>query len=106
MRDPMAKPEKVTAVPGTEAAAEIGTDRKTRLDELQRTIASLRIEGVALGPRDRYAVINDQLLKEGDRVTPQSNVRISSIARLEIVFGYEDETIAYAITPPQEEAIP
>jgi len=50
----------------------------------------------------RMTVINDRLLREGDRLTPDVAVRIAQIDLDRIVFALDDDTYEYKFSPSPE----
>ena len=103
MRDPMSKVKKVS-VNETE-------DRQTptdisRIQEIQQALNRCRIEGVAISGEARCVVINDSILAEGDRILPDSDVRIGTIEEGKVTFKLDNSEVEFILTPVEEDVIP
>ncbi|GEM_PF-2003173 len=102
VRDPLVKPLNVPIrETGSLQVATLQT-RQSRRAEIERLLATCRIEGVVVSAALRMAVINDRLLGEGDRLAPDVAVRIARISVDRIVFALDKDTYDYKLSPPPE----
>lgn len=105
LRDPMIRPLFVTLTNGT-ATARLPHSAQARRADIERAVRAARIEGVAISPRARVAIINDRLVREGDPLTPGQAVRVLRIERDRIVFVLDTETYDFYLTPVKELSVP
>lgn len=105
LRDPMIRPLFVAATNGVTAARAPQSAQARRAD-IERTVLAARIEGVAISPRARAAIINDRLVREGDPLAPGQAVRVLRIERDRIVFVLDTETYDFYLTPVKELSAP
>ena len=107
VRDPLAKPLKLV-IGGTNALGAPTTQqtKRNRREDIQRVLATCRIEGIALCGGQRLVVVNDRLLAEGDRLTPDVDIRIKQIEQDKVVLTLDNETLTYSLTPPPEKPTP
>jgi hypothetical protein len=102
VRDPLVKPLRLPM--GKTGTQQTGTLqlRQSRRADIERVLATCRIEGVVMSAQLRMAVINDRLLSEGDRLAPDVAVRIAHISVDQIVFALDEDTYDYKLNPPPE----
>lgn len=105
LRDPMVRPLFVAVTNGPATARAPQTAQARRAD-IERAVLAARIEGVAISPRTRAAIINDRLLREGDPLAPGQAVRVLRIERDRIVFVLDTETYDFYLTPVKELSAP
>lgn len=101
-RDPMVKPISLPLSQTGDTGMAAVAARETRRADIARVLATCTIEGVAISPTMRMAVINDRLLCEGDRLAPDVAIRIARISLDRIVFVLDDVTYEYKFSPPPE----
>jgi len=102
VRDPLIKPHSVPARAAGSLQNPAAQTRQSRRADIERVLATCRIEGVVVSANLRMAVINDRLLGEGDRLAPDVAVRIAQIGLDRIVFALDEDTYDYKLSPPPE----
>jgi len=104
LRDPMVRPLFVNLTNAPTALS--AQTAQTRRADIERAVLAARIEGVAISPRSRAAIINDRLVREGDPLAPGQAVRVLRIERDRIVFVLDTETYDFFLTPAKETTSP
>jgi hypothetical protein len=103
MRDPMSKVKKS---PVKDVETQQTSDDINRVQEIQQVLSRCRIEGIAISGDERCVVINDAILAEGDRVLPDSDVKIGKIEEGKITFVLDKSEVEFILTPVEEDVIP
>jgi hypothetical protein len=103
MRDPMSRVKKVTT---KETDTQQSVSNKDHIQEIQLALNRCRIEGLAISGDVRCVVINDSILSEGDRILPDSDIRIAKIEEGKVVFVLDSSEVEYIMTPVEEDVIP
>jgi len=102
VRDPLVKP---LSLPMSETGSfQTATTQlhQSRRADIERVLATCKIEGVVVSTDLRMTVINDRLLSEGDRLAPDVAVRIARIGVDRIIFALDEDTYDYKLSPPPE----
>jgi len=101
VRDPMVKslPKKIINKTNIVAdATEIANNKKMEILDVLR---KCRIEGVVVADDDKLVLINDRLLREGDKISPDHDVCIDKIEYKSIIFSLDGHTVIYSLTVPK-----
>jgi hypothetical protein len=108
LRDPMRRqtPAPVVDETGVPQEAQPQAAEASRLEDIQRVIAACRIEGVAVGPRGRFVIINDRVVTEGEPISAEYDVRVAKIEPEKVTFTLDTQALTYVLTPPEEETLP
>ena len=106
VRDPMVRPLRFAGARGTNGTSSAHATGEGRRQEIGRILAACRIEGVVISDNDRLVLINDKLLREGDRVSAECDVYVAKIEFKSITFSLDDQTVTYTLTPSKREVLP
>jgi len=94
VRDPMIR----TVRKKTEKKIEKKKEAIIRQREIYNIISKYKIEGVVISKNKRLLLINDKLLSEGDRISPDSDVYVYKIDYKLIKFSLDGQIAVYSLS--------
>jgi len=99
VRDPMEMTAVIHKVEKkTDKTADKEKTSKLRQREIFNIIKKCRIEGVVISNEKRFVLINDRLLAEGDKISPDSDVYIYKIDYKLIKFSLDGQIASYPLS--------
>lgn len=101
VRDPMVR-QLIVSATNAAGAKVTSVGSGVRKGDIERAVRAARIEGVAISLRERCVVINDRLVREGEVIGPGQAIRVVRIEQSKIVFGLDNDTYEYYLTPSKE----
>ncbi len=107
VRDPMVKPAAAIKPIVKSKSEVIKVAKKTRQRELQKIISQSKIEGVVFSDDKKpLLMINNKIIKEGNRISKKNNVYVEKIELKKIVFSLDNETVTYVLSSIKKDAEP
>jgi len=97
VRDPMVKTIRQKIEEKTEKKAEEKKAAIIRQREIYNIINKCRIEGVVISNGKRLVLINDRLLAEGDKISPDCDVYVYKIDYKLIKFSLDGQIAIYSL---------
>jgi len=98
VRDPMVRTVWRKTKKATENKKENKKDDQLRQQDIYNILKKCRIGGVVISKNRRLALINDRLLKEGDKILPDSDVYIYEIDYKLIKFSLDGQIVTYSLS--------
>ena len=101
VRDPMVKALPKEIISKTNSVADASVIDKNKKLEILDVLRKCRIEGVIVAKGNKLVLINDRLLREGDKISPDYNVYIDKIEYKSISFSLDKHIVSYSLTVPK-----
>jgi len=101
VRDPMIKTVRQEKEEKIDKKTEKKKEAVVRQREIYNIIKKCKIEGIVISKNKRLVLINDRLLAEGDRISPDCDVYVYKINYKLIEFSLDGQIATYSLSIPK-----